>query len=65
LREARWKKREEKEERGKGTWEEGNSPTPESCSSRDEIRAVSRLSSPWRQDKSCQIQDILKPCGYW
>ena len=44
LKRWRWKKGEEKEERGKGAWEEGNSPTFESCYSDDGIVTVSRLS---------------------
>ncbi len=61
---VRWKKGEKgKEERGIGR--EGKSPMPESCYSENGISPVSRLTSPCRRDRSCQIQDILKSCGYW
>lgn len=61
---VRWIKGENmKEERGTGS--KGNSPTAESHYSGDGISPVSRLTSPWTRDRSCQTQGKLKSCGYW
>lgn len=43
---------------------EGNSQTRELLN-KYVISQVSKYTSPWKWDKACQIQDIIKSCGRW